>query len=956
MDSPNGTFTTFTAAQGLAHNWVRAIGEDEQGLLWFGTNRGGASRFDPRAADDGSFTTFTSEDGLAHDRIFAIAPDHDGTLWFGTGRGVSHLKGAKFTTLDATDGRKADVEVTSLLIDRERNLWVGSTSGNVSRFDGSFTNFVGSDCLGEAGVMSVIRDRDGNLLFRTGTGHVCRHDGTAFLEVPLSADVSSDPITAMTHGSDGDLWFGTNAGRLHTYDGSDWQTLDPVRGTSARIAAMFADRDGNLWISTDRGGITRFDGEAITTLTTADGLAYDRVAAIAQDRYGNIWFGTTGGGVSRYDGKKFTNFTTADGLALNSVLSILEDRDGNMWFGTLNRGVSRYDGAEFTTFTATDGLAHNRVTSIYEDRDGILWFGTNGGGVSRYDGVVFQSLLKRDGLPANEVRAVTQDRFGDFWIATSNGVTRYRPVRAAPQIAITDVVADQRHGPVSAVRISTPQRFLALEFRGISFKTRRESLQYRYRMIGHDPDWRLAQRAVVEYEDLEQGDYTFEVQAIDRDLIYSIPARLDLVIAPAWYQNTWIVVPAVIGLFSLILVAVVSSLRFHGQRLEARRLREQMQEQELQGRAELERKNVDLEAARRGAEEAAATADRANRSKRVFLANMSHELRTPLNAILGFSQILGKEETLAERVRSGISTIQRSGEHLLGLINDILDMSKIEAGRMDMEPVEFSLPGLLEDLTQVFKARAEQQGVSFAFKATHDLPDGVVGDEKKLRQVLINLLGNAIKFTRVGGVVLRVERAQTRVLFEVEDTGIGIAQESLGEIFEAFRHVESDGSHMEGTGLGLPISLQLVELQGGELKVESEPGKGSRFWFDLELEEIPGFEAPARIDRAITGFSGIRCKVLVADDQKENREVLVNMLAPLGLRSSRSGGRPGRRRTGSLLAPGHCADRSADAGTERQRGHSPDTPAASGSAHGPGGGDGQRFRGGSATEHRCGGG
>ena len=274
-------------------------------------------------------------------------------------------------------------------------------------------------------------------------------------------------------------------------------------------------------------------------------------------------------------------------------------------------------------------------------------------------------------------------------------------------------------------------------------------------------------------------------------------------------------------------------------------------------------------------------AEAASRAKSEFLANMSHELRTPLNAILGHSQILSKEERLEEREKSRISTIQRSGEHLLDLINDILDMSKIEAGRMELELREFSLPDLLADVSRVFDARAQQLGIGFSFRA-FELPGGVRSDDKKLRQVLINLLGNAVKFTKEGGVLFSVGRRGHRLHFEVKDTGVGIAKESLEEIFEAFEHMSPDGD-TEGTGLGLPISRRLVEMLGGELNVESELGKGSRFWFEIELEEASGFAATSdQQERRVTAFAGSPRKVLVVDDRTENRQVLVDFLEPLG--------------------------------------------------------------------------
>ena len=276
-------------------------------------------------------------------------------------------------------------------------------------------------------------------------------------------------------------------------------------------------------------------------------------------------------------------------------------------------------------------------------------------------------------------------------------------------------------------------------------------------------------------------------------------------------------------------------------------------------------------------------AEAANRAKTEFLANMSHEFRTPLNSILGYAQILGKEETLSDQQSSGLETIQHSGEHLLALINDVLDMSKIEAGRMELEPSEFSIPEMLDNLAHIFRMRAEEKGIRFDYSASTDLPIGVWSDQKKLRQVLINLIGNGVKFTEAGQVSLKVSRQGERVRFQVIDTGIGIAPESLGEIFDPFKHAGDQRMYSEGTGLGLPISLQLVEMLGGHLQVESELGTGSVFWFDLELEEVSGFNPVAKLpQRPITGYLGPRRRVLVVDDEIESRRLLVDLLGPVG--------------------------------------------------------------------------
>ncbi|MEG4117324.1 AAA family ATPase [Microcoleus sp. N9_B4] len=292
---------------------------------------------------------------------------------------------------------------------------------------------------------------------------------------------------------------------------------------------------------------------------------------------------------------------------------------------------------------------------------------------------------------------------------------------------------------------------------------------------------------------------------------------------------------------------------------------------------QLQEKNIDLQKAEE-------LAKAANSAKSEFLANMSHELRTPLNGILGYTQILKRQKNLADQQKDGLNVISQCGEHLLTLINDILDLSKIEARKMEIHLSNFHLSQFLEGLAEICNIRAEQKGISLIYEPITKLPLAVEGDEKRLRQVLINLLGNAIKFTEKGGVAFKVGYQDGKIRFQVEDTGVGMAPEQLQDIFLPFHQVGDATRKVEGTGLGLAISRQLVQMMGGEIKVKSTLGKGSIFFFDLDLPEVSEWannEAKANA-HVIVGFKGEKCKILIADDKWQNRSMMVGMLQPLG--------------------------------------------------------------------------
>lgn len=854
--------TTFTTEDGLPDNHVRTIIQDRAGDLWFGTN-GGVARYDGK-----TFTTVSSEDGRLSYQVWAICEDRDGNLWFAVhsepDAAVLRYDGRGFTAFTTEDGLAGDY-VMSIVQDREGHVWFATESGGVTQYEArTWTTFTTRDGLADNDVWSLVQDRNGHIWIGTRAG-VSRYDGETFTTFTSADGLADDVGYRMLLDRQGNLWVGSWNGVVSRYDGRSWTAFGPADGLPPGLLQGFLeDRDGRLW-TVGVGGPTRWNGRGFTRIPAPVDPPNRAMISAAEDRDGRLWFGAQGG-VIRYDGETFDNITEGIDPPIRRVRAILQDQNDDWWFGTLGNGVTRYDGATFTTLTVREGLAHNRVQALALDRRGHLLVGTMGGGVNHYDGRVFANWTSEDGLAHDYVTSIMEDDQGNLWFGTRDGVTRFHPPEPAPPpVVVEEVVADRRYPGGSEVRIPSSVSLTAFVFRGLSFKTRPEAMIYRYRLTGYDEEWQTTRAHRVEYENLGPGSYRFEVKAVDRDLVYSAaPATVTLTVHPPYGQ---------IGLIAALGLAL-ATLLWQTVRVIQRDRRLSMANQNLEAQAD------QLAQAREAAEVA-------NRAKSRFLTTMSHEIRTPLNAILGYAQILRRDKETPPAHRGAVETIEHSGNHLLRVINEVLDISRIEAGTLELQSAEFDVQDVAQNLDAMFGLRCRQRGLVWHVDtpAAKLLP--VHGDEPKLTQVLINLLGNAVKFTEEGHVGLKITSLpDDRYCFEVSDTGLGLSSDEMAVIFEPFHQVERGGGPLEGTGLGLSIARRLVELMDGRLELESAPGAGSRFFFTVRLppseSERPNVSARqwSHVDSLAPGCS---VRALVADDVRENREILTRMLTDVGV-------------------------------------------------------------------------
>ena len=870
----NGHFSNITSADGLSNDFVRTVYAEGKDTVWAGTSDG-LSLLSPAG-----IRSFRTTDGLTSNAVFSLAKDSAGNLWVGTTNGLNRLSNGRFTAVTEKNGLLGK-DVWTILEDREKSLWVGTAAGGLNCLrTGLFSATGKAEGLTSDMILPVFEDRDGNLWMGSDQGLMRMQKDGSVSSFTTAKGLPDNLVFSIAQDRTGAMWIGTRRG-LASIRGGNVSAVKDIPSTF--ILCTYIDHDGELWVGT-RNGLSHLRDGVFTTYTTKDGLSNNNIAAIFEDKNNVLWIGTGGGGLNRLEHGRFTSFNTRDGLASDVVWSIFGEPDGTLWVGSSSGGLTRLRDGKFTKYRVADGLYDDTVLSILDDRLGRLWFTSNKGVFSVSKGQLDEFAAGRisriksvdygtaDGMKSRECNgafqpAALRTASGELIFPTTKGIIAVDPrlVESAsiPRAVLERVIVnDKEIAPDSFIAVPPGKGQLELQFTAPT-SVAADKVVFRYMLEGFDKDWINAkQRRVAYYTNISPGRYRFRIQAGREGIWNGGEADLGLRLQPHFYQTNFcffLVAVAGISLCTIVYRIRVRHLKLYGQKLitlvdqrtaalreseqQLRRSRDELELRVQERTSELVQSNRALGeevSVRRRTEEqlisAKEAAEAASLAKSHFLANMSHEIRTPINGIIGMTDVaLGCE--LGEEQREYLEIVKFSADSLLSIVNDILDFSKIEARKLTLDKAPFRIRHLIFELVRSLSLRARQKGLELDLHLDSALPEEVIGDQLRLRQVLLNLLDNAIKFTSQGSVSLTVELEQVAnevmaLHFAVKDTGIGIPSEKQAKIFEAFTQADTSSTRRYGgTGLGLTISSQLTEMMGGKLWVKSTAGQGSTFHF-----------------------------------------------------------------------------------------------------------------------------
>ncbi len=861
----------------LNYKLIRTNFKDSQNIIWVGTEQGVYKsmvvkefihvRHDPE-----------NPNSLSHNIVRAITEEPDGTTWAGTiGKGLNRFdpKTQQWMVYKADNsgsGLKSN-GIQSLLVDSKGNLWCGTMNGYLQRFNKATNTF------------------------------------SAYLLNPNPIN-TPDFIQGIVEDAQGYFWIGTENGlcrfnpQTSTWDyiRHDPKNPNSISGNNIQSKAIYFDDKGNLWVGTWNNGLNfiakeelyKADPKVVHWKTKEEKkkgrFSDNNVLSIHQDKKGTIWLGTYGGGLNRFDpGKEeFYTYTTQNGLAHNVIFGILEDNEGNLWLSTSN-GLSKFDpvNEKFTNFYESDGLQGNAFFwgASFKNKDGWMYFGgQNGYNKFQPERITVSTNIPR--IVITNFKVYNKDK--DFGKALSE---------------------------LSDVKLSYRDNYISIYFAALDYANPSRN-KFKYKLEGFDKDWiESGNQQFASYTNLSGGVYTFKVIGSNHDNTWNNQGTsLVIRITPPFYQLLWVRILFGIGLTLLlyfIYLTRVTNFKTQSLRLkqmvesrtkelntanclletQKQEILQQKDEVELQRNKILEQKK-ELELHRNHleslielrTEELAKAKNKAEESdmiKTSFLANMSHEIRTPLNAIVGFSNLLDERGITPDERKEYVELINRNTDTLLVLVNDILDLSSMEADQLKLHKHRFNLNEFVDDISNYYKTSYASSNVELRVNnELKELRQSIYSDSYRLKQIMTNLLNNAFKFTEQGFIEVACKKGEDHIIISVKDTGIGISKENQEIIFERFRKIEDNTTKLyRGSGLGLAISVRLCDLMNCRLWLESEPGKGSTFFLQLPLG-TEGETTPIAQRKSTKGMipDWSNKKILIVEDEAANFQYLKSLL------------------------------------------------------------------------------
>ncbi len=874
FDMKTGEFTSYAVPINPLINYgnVSTLCRDNRGIIWVGYATEGIVQINPATNKQIYFDAkLNLPKGIQSNTIRDIYEDKSGLIWIGT----------KFQGLHTYDSRQEMFKnhkynailnkelknsfILSILEDSKNNIWIGTKSEGIFQFNprsekiNNYTYLSSSpsrNVIGNNRIECILEDVFGNIYIGTEDG-IKKFDanGSGFVSFALGKYL----VKCMASDNYGNLWIGTNTSCILYYEaksgyaGRYKSTKEQAffKNNEIGIIATTITYDSLLWISTLQNGLYKYNiqkdilSHYMNDPNDSTSISGNMIRDVFMDKSGKIWIGTESNGLNVYNSKSdnFIHIEKTNDLPPNTIYSILQDKNNNMWMGS-HEGLFTINNKTglFTLYNDIYGLKSNafEVNAKCITRDGLLIFG------------------------------------GSEGLNVFNPEEVYKPENDAPliisSVKVYDKVIAEDISSYSELSISYNEKYISIGF-ALTEYSAPIKLKYKYILEKFDKDWiECGNRNFATYTALPPGKYNFKVMAANSDNVWiDKPLTIKLTITSPLWRKPFFIAGCVIFLIVLAIIIYIARLRFI-----------RKNEIKLKGLVDIKTRSLmDLNAE---LEEAKEKAEESDRLKSAFLANISHEIRTPMNGIMGFSELLQKPELTGKKQELYIEVIRKSSERMLRIINDIIDISIIEAGEIKIQKEQTSVNTIMNDLFDFYKPYADIKGVKLIHKNELTLKDSIIeADRGRVIQILSNLIDNAIKNTSSGQITFGYTKKPTAFEFYVQDTGIGIPSELIKIIFERFGQIENTDNKLfhEGSGLGLSISKALVESHGGKIWVDSKSGKGSIFYFTIPYKNISDLKTKSKNKSHIGAFSNVNGKkVLIAEDDEINflfiQEILEN--------------------------------------------------------------------------------